>query len=150
MRQQTVPLRAKVTMTRTQANKVAKALGASGGMQLRVQIRPLRLRLAVLALGVGLTACDDLTRFEQERYECNLNRQGLIEVDMRSTSIGDEVIVTFSDETVAAIIMESSDSDFTLAKDNLIMRIDRESGTIRMTRGTRYVNIACTRTVFRM
>ena len=137
-------------MTRTQANKVAKALGASGGMQLRVQIRPLRLRLAVLALGVGLTACDDLTRFEQERYECNLNRQGLIEVDMRSTSIGDEVIVTFSDETVAAIIMESSDSDFTLAKDNLIMRIDRESGTIRMTRGTRYVNIACTRTVFRM
>ena len=150
MRQQTVPLRAKVTMTRTQANKVAKALGASGGMQLRVQIRPLRLRLAVLALGVGLTACDDLTRFEQERYECNLNRQGLIEVDMRSTSIGDEVIVTFSDETVAAIIMESNDSDFTLAKDNLIMRIDRESGTIRMTRGTRYVNIACTRTVFRM
>jgi len=103
-----------------------------------------------MAVGVGLAACDDLTRFEQERYECSLNSQGLAEVDMRSTSAGDQVTVTFSDETITAVIMESSDSKFTLAKDNLIMRIDRESGTIRMTRGTRYINIACTRTVFRM
>ncbi len=116
----------------------------------QTQLCLVRRALALLAVGVGLAACDDLTRFEQERYECNLNRQGLLEVDMRSTRTGDEVTVTFSDETVAAVIMESSDSTFTLVKDNLIMRIDRESGTIRMTRGTRYVNIACTRTVFRM
>ena len=109
-----------------------------------------RRALALFFVGVGLAACDDLTRFEQERYECSLNRQGLVEVDMRSTSTGDQVTVTFSDETVAAVILESSDSTFTLAKDNLIMRIDRESGTIRITRGTRYINIACTRTVFRM
>lgn len=145
-----VLLRAIVMITRTQINKMAKALGALDGMRLRAQLRTLRLMLAVLAVGVGLTACDDLTRFEQERYECNLNRQGLNEVDMRSTSTGDEVTVTFSDETVAATIMESSASTFTLAKDNLIMRIDRETGTIRMTRGSRYVNITCTRTVFRM
>ena len=118
--------------------------------RVQTQLRPFRRGLALLAVGVGLAACDDLTRFEQERYECNLNRQGLLEVDMRSTRTGDEVTVTFSDETVAAVIMESNDSTFTLVKDNLIMRIDRETGTIRMTRGTRYVNIACTRTVFRM
>ena len=116
----------------------------------QTQLRPLKRGLTLLALGCGLAACDDLTRFKQERYECNLNMQGLVEVDMRSTSTGDQVTVTFSDETVAAVILESSDSTFTLAKDNLIMRIDRESGTIRMTRGTRYINIACTRTVFRM
>ena len=104
----------------------------------------------MLALGVGLAACDDLTRFEQERYECRFNNQGLVEVDMRSTNTGDEVTVTFINETVAAVIMESNDSIFTLAKENLIMRIDRETGTIRMTRGTRYTNIACARTVFRM
>ena len=123
---------------------------ATGTKQLQIQICLFRRALALLAVGVGLAACDDLTRFEQERYECSLNRQGLVEVDMRSTSTGDQVTVTFSDETVAAVILESSDSTFTLAKDNLIMRIDRESGTIRMTRGTRYINIACTRTVFRM
>ena len=116
----------------------------------QTQLRPFRTGLALLVVGFGLAACDDLLRFEQERYECSLNMQGLVEVDMRSTSTGDQVTVTFSDKTVAAVILESSDSAFTLAKDNLIMRIDRETGTIRMTRGTRYINIDCTRTVFRM
>ena len=116
----------------------------------QTQLRPFRTGLALLVVGFGLAACDDLLRFEQERYECSLNMQGLVEVDMRSTSTGDQVTLTFSDKTVAAVILESSDSAFTLAKDNLIMRIDRETGTIRMTRGTRYINIACTRTVFRM
>ncbi|MGC6496479.1 MAG: hypothetical protein ACON4I_01060 [Candidatus Puniceispirillaceae bacterium] len=129
---------------------MTEARRATEASRVQAQLRPFRRGLALLTIGVGLAACDDLTRFEQERYECNLNRQGLLEIDMRSTKTGDEVTVTFSDETVAAVIMESSDSTFTLAKDNLIMRIDRESGTIRMTRGTRFVNIACTRTVFRM
>ena len=129
---------------------MADARRATETKRVKTQLLPFRQGLALLAVGVGLAACDDLTRFEQERYECNLNRQGLLEVDMRSTRTGDEVTVTFSDETVAAVIMESNDSTFTLVKDNLIMRIDRDSGTIRMTRGTRYVNIGCTRTVFRM
>ena len=127
-----------------------EACRSTDGKQLRAQLHPLRQGLIILALGVGLAACDDLTRFEQERYECSFNNQGLVEVDMRSTNTGDEVTVTFINETVAAVIMESNDSIFTLAKENLIMRIDRETGTIRMTRGTRYTNIACTRTVFRM
>ena len=129
---------------------MAEERRATGTKRVQTQLGLFRRALALLAVVVGLEACDDLTRFEQERYECSLNRQGLVEVDMRSTTTGDQVTVTFSDETVAAVILESSDSTFTLAKDNLIMRIDRESGTIRMTRGTRYINIACKRTVFRM
>ena len=106
---------------------MADARRATETKRVQTQLRPFRRGLALLAVGVGLAACDDLTRFEQERYECNLNRQGLLEVDMRSTRTGDEVTVTFSDETVAAVIMESNDSTFTLVKDNLIMRIDRET-----------------------
>lgn len=135
---------------RTQINKMAGARRATDTKCVQTQLRPFKTGLALLVVGFGLAACDDLLRFEQERYECSLNMQGLVEVDMRSTSTGDKVTVTFSDKTVAAVILESSDSAFTLAKDNLIMRIDRETGTIRMTRGTRYINIACTRTVFRM
>ena len=150
MRQQMVPHPVKMTMKRSRISKMVGARRATEPKRVQTQLRPFRRGLVLLTVGVGLAACDDLTRFEQERYECNLNRQGLVEVDMRSTRTGDEVTVTFSDETVAAVIMESNDSTFTLVKDNLIMRIDRESGTIRMTRGTRYVNIACTRTIFRM
>ena len=144
------PLPVKMKMKRTRKNKMVGALRTTDTKWVQTQLRPLRPMLALLVVGFGLAACDDLLRFEQERYECSLNSQGLVEVDMRSTKTGDQVTVTFSDETVAAVILESSDSIFTLAKDNLIMRIDRESGTIRMTRGTRYINIACTRTVFRM
>ena len=145
-----VPNQAMLTKKRNRTNKMQEACRSTDGKQLRAQLHPFRQGLIILALGVGLAACDDLTRFEQERYECSFNNQGLVEVDMRSTNTGDEVTVTFINETVAAVIMESNDSIFTLAKENLIMRIDRETGTIRMTRGTRYTNIACTRTVFRM
>ena len=145
-----VPNQAMLTKKRIRTNKMQEGCRSTDGKQVRAQLRPFRQGLIILALGVGLVACDDLTRFEQERYECSFNNQGLVEVDMRSTNTGDEVTVTFINETVAAVIMESNDRIFTLAKENLIMRIDRETGTIRMTRGTRYTNISCTRTVFRM
>ena len=144
------PLPVKMKMKQTRKNKMVGALRTTDTKWVQTKLRPLGPMLALLVVGFGLAACDDLLRFEQERYECSLNMQGLVEVDMRSTSTGDQVTVTFSDETVAAVIMENSNSTFTLVKDNLIMRIDRESGTIRVTRGTRYVNIACKRTVFRM
>ena len=89
---------------------MADARKATETKRVHTLLSPFRRGLVLLAVGVGLVACDDLTRFEQERYECNLNRQGLLEVDMRSTRTGDEVTVTFSDETVAAVIMESSNS----------------------------------------
>ena len=145
-----VPNQAILTKKRNRTNKMQEACRSRDGKQVRTQLRPFRQGLIILSFGVGLAACDDLTRFEQERYECSFNNQGLVEVDMRSTNTGDEVTVTFINETVAAVIMESNDSIFTLAKENLIMRIDRETGTIRMTRGTRYTNISCARTVFRM
>ena len=38
----------------------------------------------LVAAGILVSACDDLTRFKQERYECNGNRHGLVEIDFRS------------------------------------------------------------------
>ena len=63
---------------------MADARRATETKRVQRQLRPFRQGLALLAVGVGLAACDDLTRFEQERYECNFNRQGLLEVDMLS------------------------------------------------------------------
>ncbi len=109
-----------------------------------------RLVVAMLAAPLLLGGCWDLTRFKQERYECGYNPQGLVELMFRESNLGNEAEVTFTDETLSLPIIESTDSAFTLAKDGLIIRINRDTGTIRMTRGSRYRNVKCTKSEFRM
>ena len=108
------------------------------------------LAVALMATPVLLGGCWDLTRFEQERYECSFNQSGLVEIDMRAFDVGDEVTVAFSDETLEMQIIESSDSNFSLASGPLVIRIDRKSGTVRLTRGSRYRNIKCSKSEFTM
>ena len=109
-----------------------------------------RLVVAMLAAPLLLGGCWDLTRFKQERYECDYNPQGLVELMFRESNLGNEAEVTFTDETLSLPIIESTDSAFTLAKDGLIIRINGDTGTIRMTRGSRYRNVKCTKSEFRM
>ena len=105
------------------------------------------LLIAVVCLFAG---CDDLTRFNQERYECGYNPDGLVEIDLREFKEGSQASVTFTDEAVTMRIVESDDDRFTLSSPGLIVRIDRGSGTIRLTRGSRYQNVKCTKSKFRM
>ncbi len=97
-----------------------------------------------------LAGCDELTRFKQERYECGNNPNGLVEIDFRELKKGSEAAVTFTDETITMLIIESSDERFTLASQGLIVRVDRGSGIIRLTRGTSYRNVQCKKSKFRM
>ena len=106
--------------------------------------------LLLVAAGYLLAGCDELTRFTQERYECGNNPNGLVEIDFREFKKGSEATVTFRDETMTMPIIESSDERFTLAGQGLIVRVDRRSGTIRLTRGTSYRNVKCKKSKFRM
>ena len=106
--------------------------------------------LLLAAMGCLFTGCDDLTRFNQERYECGYNPDGLVEIDLREFKEGSQATVTFTDEAVSMPILDSNDNQFTLSGPGLIVRIDRGSGTIRLTRGSRYHNVKCTKSKFRM
>ena len=97
-----------------------------------------------------IAGCEDLTRFEQERYECGSNPYGLVEIDFRDFNEGKETTVVFNDETVIMPIIESSDTNFILASPGLIIRVDRRTGNIRLTRGTQYRNLKCIKSKFRM
>jgi hypothetical protein len=96
------------------------------------------------------SGCDDLTRFEQERYECGYNPDGLVEIELRDFEKGAATTVTFTDETVTMPVIEISDERLTLGAPGLIIRIDRGSGIIRLTRGSRYRNVKCVKSKFRM
>ena len=106
--------------------------------------------IAVALASLVVTGCEDLTRIKQERYECNRNRHGLVEIDLRDMKVGDEAAVSFTDGTEMMVLTESTDKAFTMTKGQLILRIDRTSGTVRLTRGTHYLNISCQKSEFRM
>jgi hypothetical protein len=110
----------------------------------------LQSSLLLVAMGCFFAGCDDMTRFNQERYECGYNRDGLVEIDLREFKEGSQVTVTFTDGPVTMSIVESNDDRFTLAGPGLVVRIDREVGTIRLTRGSHYHNVKCTKSKFRM
>ena len=110
----------------------------------------LKSSLSLIAAGCLFAGCDDLTRFNQERYECGYNPEGLVEIDLREFKEGSQATVTFTDEAITMPIVESNDDRFTLTGPGLIVRIDRGSGTIRLTRGSRYRNVKCTKSKFRM
>ena len=97
-----------------------------------------------------IAGCEDLTRFEQERYECGYNPDGLVEIDFRNFDEGEETKVVFNDGTATMQIIESSDTQFVLTAPGLMVRIDRESSTIRLIRGTRYRIVECIKSNFRM
>ena len=110
----------------------------------------LKSSLSLIAAGCLFAGCDDLTRFNQERYECGYNPDGLVEIDLREFKEGSQATVTFTDEAVTMPIFESNEERFTLTGPGLIVRIDRGSGTIRLTRGSHYRNVKCTKSKFRM
>ena len=110
----------------------------------------LKSSFLLVAAGCLFAGCDDLTRFNQERYECGYNPDGLVEIDLREFREGSLATITFTDEAVTMPIVESNQDHFTLTGPGLIVRIDRGSGTIRLTRGSRYRNVKCTKSKFRM
>ena len=110
----------------------------------------LKSSFLLVAAGCLFAGCDDLTRFNQERYECGYNPDGLVEIDLREFKEGSQATVKFNDDTVIMPIFESSDDRFTLTSPGLIVRIDRRSGTIRLTRGSSYRNVKCKKSNFRM
>ena len=105
---------------------------------------------ALVLAGLLASGCEDFSRFKQELYECNSNRHGLVDIDIREMKVGKAATVAFTDGTRQMFLTESTDTAFTLTEGKLILRIDRTSGTVRLTRGTRYLNISCDKSEFRM
>ena len=106
--------------------------------------------LPILATTVFTASCDDLTRFQQERYECDYNPEGLIEIDIRNFTKGAKTSVLFENLSLGMSIIEINEKRLTLSSPGLLIRVDRISEIIRLTRGTQYRNIQCKKYRFRM
>ena len=110
--------------------------------------RPVHLSL-LLICGVSLTACPT-ERFRHEKYECNSSAFGISEIIFNDTGVGDiaKIIGYGSEKEVE--ILSSSKSAITTKMDDISIRIDRDTGTVRVKRGKHYAVLACSKSVFTM
>jgi hypothetical protein len=112
--------------------------------------RNLPALISICTAWLGLAGCDELTRFEQEKYECGPNPTGIYELDFRSTKVRDKVTMVTATGDNNATIVFADKNEFVLEESDLIIRINRQTGLIRSTKGNRYSEFQCTKTNFRM
>ena len=110
-------------------------------------------RLAHLSLlvicSVGLSACPT-ERFRHEKYECNSGVFGISEIILNDTDVGDMAKVIGYGHEKDVEILSSSKSAITTRMDDISIKIDRDTGTVRVKRGSHYVVLACSKSVFTM
>ena len=113
-----------------------------------IQRQLIHLSLLVIC-GIGLTACPT-ERFRHEKYECNSGAFGISEIIFNDTGVGDmaKIIGYGSEKNVE--ILSSSKSTITTQMEDVNLRIDRDTGTVRVKRGKHYAVIACSKSVFTM
>ncbi len=106
---------------------------------------------AALSLGLlVLSACDEMTRFRHEKYSCDQNRAGLTEIVFNSQKEGSMAQLAWLSGSQTLRLIETSDQFFILQEGGLRMQIDRQTGEIILTEGTRFFRLSCTRSVFTM
>ena len=110
-------------------------------------------RLAHLSLlvvcGVGLSACPT-ERFRHEKYECNSGAFGISEIILNDTDVGDRAKVIGYGHEKDVEILSSSKSAITTQMEDINIKIDRDTGSVRVKRGKHYAVLACSKSVFTM
>ena len=113
-----------------------------------IQKRLAHLSLLVVC-GVGLSACPT-ERFRHEKYECNSGAFGISEIIFNDTDVGDRAKVIGYGHEKDVEILSSSKSAITTRMDDISIKIDRNTGTVSVKRGSHYVVLACSKSVFTM
>tara|TARA_B100000575_G_scaffold285365_1_gene280555 strand:+ start:951 stop:1295 length:345 start_codon:yes stop_codon:yes gene_type:complete len=110
----------------------------------------LHISLYIAAGIVVLSACDDFNRFKQEKYECNWNQAGILEIELRSMKANATVNFLTLDGDQTGKLVLSNDKELIIEAPELLIRIDREKSLIRAIKGTRYHEIRCKKIEFKM
>ena len=109
-----------------------------------------QIHFILLAIfGLGLTACPT-ERFRHEKYQCNSGAFGIAEIILNDTGVGDTAKIIGHGDEKEAKILSSSKSSITVKMDDTHIKIERDTGTVRVKRGNRYAVFACSKSVFTM
>ena len=98
---------------------------------------------------VGLAACPT-ERFRHEKYSCNSGAFGIAEIILNDTGVGDMAKIIGYGHEKEVMILSSSKSSITTKMDDIQIKIERDTGTVRVKRGNRYAVLTCSKSVFTM
>ena len=89
-------------------------------------------------------------RFRHEKYDCSGSLQNINTIVINKAKTGNYAkIVSPTSETKANIIQINEQTAW-LTHKNMQMKINRETGTVTMVQGTKYIKLVCKKTVFKM
>ena len=113
--------------------------------------------IARVSMGLGLaagilmlSACDEINRFKQEKYECGWNPAGILEIELRSVKVNAKATIITFDGVQTGKLVFSDDRELFIEAPELIIRIDREQALIKVTKGTHYHEMRCKKIEFKM
>ena len=102
-----------------------------------------------LAIAFGLAACL-AERFRHEKYVCNSVSFDLESIIVNDTNIDGEVKIIGYGNDRTAIIKAISDEYIKIGNSRMQLELDRNDGSVKISRGTRYARLACKRSIFTM
>jgi len=107
-------------------------------------------KAAVLfAIAFVLAACP-AERFRHEKYVCKSVSFDIESIIVNETNIGGEVrIIGYSSEKTA-VIKAVSDDHIKIETARIKLELDRNDGSVKISRGTRFARLACERSIFTM
>ena len=101
------------------------------------------------AIAFGLAACP-AERFRHEKYVCESVSFDLESIIVNDTDIGGEVKLIGYGNDRTAIIKAISDDHIEIEASGMILKLDRDDGSVRVIRGGRYARLGCKRSIFTM
>ena len=100
-------------------------------------------------IAFGLAACP-AERFRHEKYVCKSVSFDLESIIVNETDIGDEVKIIGYGNDRTAIIKAINDDHIEIEASRMTLKLDRNDGTLKIIRGSRYARLACKRSIFTM
>ena len=102
------------------------------------------------SLSFSLIACDQFSRFRQEKYECGNNLSGLEEVIINKAKVGNEIKLNFNNISAKTNIKDISSKRIFFSYENKLITINREDGSTTVKEGNKIIVIKCKKLVFKM
>jgi len=101
------------------------------------------------AIAFGLAACP-AERFRHEKYLCKSVSFDLESIIVNDTNIGGEVKIIGYGSEKTATIKAISDDHIEVEASRRNLELDRNDGSVKISRGTRFARLACERSIFTM
>lgn len=89
-------------------------------------------------------------RFRHEKYSCPYNAIGLHELIINDDSAGADLQISQLDKEYSIPIGSITEDQLTAANQNMILLLNRKTGRLNITIGTRTLFITCEKTIFTM